>query len=80
MRRRSGDRRGAAISPGNLGAVRVSGRHGAAVQSKADALKTFRSDDRGEWLPRVLASLARAGAGRSDQAQKMLTEALPCGR
>jgi tetratricopeptide (TPR) repeat protein len=84
MRRKIGDRRGAAIESYNLGTLfEYQGRYGAAVQSKADALKTFRElDDRGEWLPRVLASYgsALAQAGQFDQAQKMLTEALPIAR
>ena len=84
MRRKIGDRRGAAIESYNLGTLfEYQGRYGAAVQSKADALKAFRElDDRGEWLPRLLASYgsALAQAGQFDQAQKMLTEALPIAR
>lgn len=81
IRRRIGDRKGAALESYNLGTLfEYQGRYGAAVESKADALKTFRElGDRGEWLPKVLASYgsALAQAGRFDQAQQVLTEALP---
>jgi eukaryotic-like serine/threonine-protein kinase len=84
IRRKIGDRRGAAIESYNLGTLfEYQGRYGAAVESKADALKIFRElGDRGEWLPRVLATYgsALAQAGRFDQAQQALTEALPIAR
>ena len=62
MWRKIGDRRAAAIELYNLGTLfEYQGRYGAAVQSKADAVKIFREiDDRGEWLPKVLASYGSA--------------------
>ncbi len=84
LRRQVGDKRTEAIELYHLGTVfEYQGRYGAAVGSKVDAVKIFREiDERSVWLPKLLASYgsALAQAGRFDQAQQMLAEALPIAR
>ena len=84
VRRQVGDKRAAAIELYNLGTLfEYQGRYGAAVQSKAEAVKIFRElDDRGVWLPKVLAAYgsALAQAGRFEEARRLLGEALPIAR
>ena len=84
VRRQVGDKRAAAIELYNLGTLfEYQGRYGAAVQSKAEAVKIFRElNDRGVWLPKVLAAYgsALAQAGRFEEARRLLGEALPIAR
>jgi serine/threonine protein kinase/tetratricopeptide (TPR) repeat protein len=84
LRRQVGDRRAIGFELYNLGSLfEYQGRYGAAVESKAEALKIYRElGDRDVWLPKVLASYgsALAQAGRFEQAQQVLTEALVVSR
>lgn len=82
--RSAGDERGAAAGSGHLATLFIyEGRYGAAVKSSEDAVKTFR--DLKEKSP-VMAELlngygdALAEAGRLDEAQKVLEEALGLAR
>lgn len=82
--RSAGDQRGAAAGSGHLAILFIyEGRYGAAVKSSEDAVKTFR--DLKEKSP-VMAEMlkaygdALAEAGRFDEAQKALDEALSLAR
>jgi len=79
-----GDRRGAAIVSSGLGSLfGDQGRYGAAVSSKQDALKTLRElGDRSFWMVEILSSYGDAltQAGRSEEAQKSLDEAMSLAR
>jgi tetratricopeptide (TPR) repeat protein/tRNA A-37 threonylcarbamoyl transferase component Bud32 len=84
LRRADGDGRSEAIESYSIGTVfDYQGRYGAAVQSKADALKVFRTlKQRDFWLAEILsghgASLALSG--RFDESGKSLDEALTLAR
>src|SRR5262249_12258151 len=82
--RKVGNRRAEAIELYNLGDVfEYQARYGAAVDSKAEAVKIFREiGDKGAWLPKVLASYGSAlgQVGQGAEAQKVLAEALPLAR
>jgi eukaryotic-like serine/threonine-protein kinase len=84
LRRTSGDKRGAAIESSSMGVLfSYQGRYGAALSSEEDALKTFRElEERGFWLAEILGLYgnALAQAGRSDDAQKSLDEAMNVAR
>ncbi len=78
--RGTGDKRGTAIESSSIGTLFLyQGRYGAAVSSKQDALKTFQElGDRSFWMVEILSSYGDAliQAGRSDEAQKCLDEAM----
>jgi serine/threonine protein kinase/tetratricopeptide (TPR) repeat protein len=82
--RSTGDKRGAAIDLYSMGSLfGYQGRYGAAVNSKEEALKTFRElQDRSSWMTEILSGYggALAEAGRWDEAQKALDEALSLAR
>jgi tetratricopeptide (TPR) repeat protein len=84
LRRKVADKRNIAVEQYNLGTLfEYQGRYGAAVDSKAEALKIFRELHENDiWLPKVLASYASALSqiGRSDEAMKVLDEAVPLAR
>jgi tetratricopeptide (TPR) repeat protein len=79
-----GDKRGAAIDLYSMGSLfGYQGRYGAALNSKEEALKTFRElQDRSLWMAEILSGYggALAEAGRWDEAQKTLDEALSLAR
>jgi tetratricopeptide (TPR) repeat protein len=79
-----GDKRGAAIDLYSMGSLfGYQGRYGAALNSKEEALKTFRElRDRSLWMAEILSGYggALAEAGRWDEAQKTLDEALSLAR
>ena len=76
--------RGAAIESYSLGTLfGYQGRFGAAINSKQDALKTFRDiKDKTFWMAKVLAGVAEALilAGRGDEAKSYVDEALSLSR
>ena len=78
--RKTGDKRNAAIDSYSIGTLfGIQGRYGAAVNSKEEAVKTFRElQDRSDMMAEILSGYggALADAGRGDEAQKALTEAL----
>ena len=80
LRRSINDSHGAALESYALGALfDYQGRFGAAVNSKQDALKTFRDlKDRSFWMPEILGSYGESLilAGRGDEAKAPLDEAL----
>ncbi len=82
--RSNGDKRGAAIDSSNMGSLfGRQGRYGAAVSSLEEAVKTFRElQDRGPAMGDVLNGYggALADAGREEEAQKILDEALSLAR
>ena len=84
LRRSMNDPRGAAIESYSLGTLfDYQGRFGAAVNSKQEALKTFRDiKDRTSWMAGVLGGYAEALilAGRGDEAKSYLDEALSLSR
>ncbi|PYV28979.1 MAG: hypothetical protein DMG24_00545, partial [Acidobacteria bacterium] len=84
LRRGAGDKRGAAIDSNSMGVLfDYQGRYGAAVASQEDALKTFRQlGERNYYLAEILNGYGHAltEAGRWDEAQKSLQEALALGR
>ena len=84
LRRGAGDKRGAAIEAYSLGTVfGFQGRYGAAVNSKGEALKSFRElQERGFWLAEMLSGYGEALAqiGKSEEARKSLNEALSLAR
>jgi len=79
-----GDKRGAAMDLYSMGSLfGYQGRYGAALNSKEEALKTFRElQDRSLWMAEILSGYggALAEAGRWDEAQKTLDEALSLAR
>ena len=84
LRRSMDDPHGAAIESYSLGTLfDYQGRFGAAINSKQEALKTFRDiKDRTSWMARVLGGSAEALilAGRGDEAKSYLDEALSLSR
>jgi len=82
--RGGGDKRGAAMDSNSMGSLfGQQGRYGAAVNSEEEALKTFRGlNDRSSTMADILSSYgsALADAGREDEAQKILDEALSLAR
>jgi eukaryotic-like serine/threonine-protein kinase len=84
LRRSLSDARGAAMESYSLGTLfEYQGRFGAAIQSKQDALKTFRDiKDRTYWMAEILGGYAEALtlAGRGDEAAPYLNEALSLSR
>ncbi|PYV22350.1 MAG: hypothetical protein DMG27_18430 [Acidobacteria bacterium] len=84
LRRSSGDKRRAAIESYSVGTLfENQGRYGAAVTSKEEALKTFRElGERSFWMAEILSGYghALAEAGRGEEAQKSLDEALSLAR
>jgi eukaryotic-like serine/threonine-protein kinase len=84
LRRSISDARGGAIESYSLGTLfDYQGRFGAAINSKEDALKTFRDlKDRTIWMAEILGGYAEALtlAGRSEESQGYLEEALNLSR
>jgi tetratricopeptide (TPR) repeat protein len=84
LRRNMNDPRGAAIESYSLGTLfDYQGRFGAAVNSKQDALKTFRDlKDRTFWMAEMLGGYGKALilAGRGNEAKSYLDEALNLSR
>jgi eukaryotic-like serine/threonine-protein kinase len=82
--RDSGDKREAAVQSSSIGTLFLyQGRLGAAVSSKQDALKIFRElGDRSFFMVEILSTYAEAliQAGRSEEAQKSLDEAMALAR
>ena len=82
--RSSGDKRGAAIDSYRMGTLfGIQGRYGAAVSSEEEAVKTFRElQDRSADMADILSGYggALAEAGRGEEAQKALDEALALAR
>src|SRR6266436_1706119 len=82
--RNAGDKRSVAISSYGMGTLfGYQGRLGAALNSKQDALRTFRElQDRSPMMAEILSGYgaALAEAGRWDEAQKTLNEALSLAR
>jgi serine/threonine protein kinase/Tfp pilus assembly protein PilF len=82
--RSTDDKRGAAIESSSIGTLFLyQGRFGAAVSSKQDALKIFQElGDRSFWMVEILGSYGDAliQAGRSEEAQKSLDEAMRLAR
>ena len=80
LRRSMDDKRGAAIESYSLGRLfGYQGRFGAAINSKQDALKTFREiKDKTFWMAKMLGGCGEALilAGRGDEAKSYLDEAL----
>ena len=84
LRRSNGDKRGAAIESSAMGTLfGFQGRYGAALSAEEEAAKTMREiQERGFWLADVLGFYGHALAevGRSDEAEKNLTEAMSVAR
>jgi eukaryotic-like serine/threonine-protein kinase len=84
LRRTVGDPRGAAIESYSLGTLfQHQGRLGAALNSKEEALKTFTElKDRTFWMAEILGGYGDVliQAGRGDEAQKYLSDALSLSR
>ncbi|MGH9546425.1 MAG: protein kinase domain-containing protein [Terriglobales bacterium] len=84
LRRSMDDQRGAAIESYCLGDLfGYQGRFGAAINSKQDALKTFREvKDKTFWMAKMLDGVAGAliRAGRGDEAKSYVDEALSVSR
>jgi serine/threonine protein kinase/tetratricopeptide (TPR) repeat protein len=82
--RSADDKSGAAKESYSMGTIfEYQARYGAAVSSKQDALKTFRElQDRSFWMAEILGGYghALAQAGRGDEAQEYLDEALSLAR
>ena len=82
--RDAGDKRGAAAGSGKLATLFIyKGRYGAAVKSSEDAVKTFRDlNEKSPVMAQMLSAYgdALAEAGRFDEAQKVLDEALGLAR
>ena len=82
--RSAGDNRGAAAGSGHLATLFIyKGRYGAAVKSSEDAVKTFRDlKEKSQVMAEMLNAYgdALAEAGRLDEAQKVLDEALGLAR
>jgi eukaryotic-like serine/threonine-protein kinase len=84
LRREAGDQKGAAIEASGMGEVfAYQGRYGAAVSSLQDAMKGFQeSKEQGYMATDILLSYgnALALAGRSEEAGKVLSDALNLAR
>ena len=84
LRRKCGDKRGAAIESYSIGTIfDYQGRYGAALKSKEEALATFRDlKQRDMWLGEILSGYGNSLSlsGRFDEASKNLEEALVVGR
>jgi tetratricopeptide (TPR) repeat protein len=84
LRRSMDDPRGAAIESYSLGALfDYQGRFGAAIKSRQEALKAFRDiKDKTSWMAKVVGGTAESLilAGRADEAQSYLDEALSLAR
>jgi tetratricopeptide (TPR) repeat protein/predicted Ser/Thr protein kinase len=84
INRNSGDKRRAAIESYSIGTLfENQGRYGAGVSSKEEALKSFRGlQDRSFWMGEILSGYGHVleGAGRHEEAQKILDEALNLAR
>ncbi len=84
LRRSMDDARGAAIESYSMGTLfDYQGRFGAAINSKQEALKTFRDlKDRTFWMAEILGGYAEALtlAGRGQESQAYLEEALTLSR
>jgi serine/threonine protein kinase/tetratricopeptide (TPR) repeat protein len=84
LRRSIDDSRGAAIESYSIGTLfDYQGRFGAAINSKQDAVKTFRNlKDRTFWMAEILGGYAEALtlAGRGQESQAYLDEALRLSR
>ncbi len=84
LRRSKSDARGGAIESYSMGTLfDYQGRFGAAINSKQDALKTFRDlKDRTFWMAEILGGYAEALtlAGRGQESQAYLEEALNLSR
>jgi tetratricopeptide (TPR) repeat protein/predicted Ser/Thr protein kinase len=82
--RNAGDKRSAAMDSYGMGMLfGYQGRFGAAIKAKQDALKSFMElQDRTYWMTEVLSGygMALADAGRLDEAQKPLDDALALSR
>jgi len=82
--RSSGDKRGAAMETYSMGTLfGYQGRFGSAMNSKQEALKTFKDmQDHSFWMTEIQSGvgIALADAGRIDDAQKALDEALASAR
>ena len=78
--RNSGDKRSVAMERYTMGAIfGHQGRFGAAIEAKEEAFKTFTElQDRTYWMAEVTSGYGKslADAGRFDDAQKPLTDAL----
>jgi tetratricopeptide (TPR) repeat protein/predicted Ser/Thr protein kinase len=84
LHRNAGDKRGAAIDSYSMGSLfGHQGRYGPAVNSEAEAVKTLRElQDRSPTMAEILSGYggALADAGRAEEAQKTLNEALSLAR
>ena len=84
LRRKAGDKRGSAIESYSIGTIFDNqGRYGAAIKSKDEALTTFRDlKQRDMWLGEILSGYGNslALAGRFEDADKLLDEAMTVGR
>jgi tetratricopeptide (TPR) repeat protein/predicted Ser/Thr protein kinase len=84
LHRSSGDKRDAASDSYSIGTLfGIQGRYGAAVSSEEEAVKTFRElQDRSADMAEILSGYggALAEAGRGEEAQKTLDEALGLAR
>jgi serine/threonine protein kinase/tetratricopeptide (TPR) repeat protein len=82
--RNAGDKRSAAMDSYGMGVLfGYQGRFGAAINAKQEALKSFAElQDRTYWMTEVLSGygMALADAGRFDDAQKPLDDALALAR
>ena len=82
--RSAGDKRGEAFESSSIGTLFIyQGRYGAAVNSKEEALKAFRDlGDRDRWMADILSTNGDAliQAGRSEEAQNILNEAMSLAR
>jgi len=82
--RGTGDKRGAAMETYSMGTLfGYQGRYGAAIKAKDEALNAFRNlKDRSFWMTEILSGygMALADAGRLEEAQKSLDEALSSAR
>jgi eukaryotic-like serine/threonine-protein kinase len=84
LRRKADDKKGAAIDSNSLGTLfGYEGRYGAALNAKQEAVKTFQGlQERSSARAEVLSGYgeAQAEAGRSEEAQKSLGDALALAR
>ena len=80
LNRGIGDQRGAAIESYSMGTLfGYQGRFGAALNAKKEALATFQAlKDRSVWMGEILGGygIAQADAGRIEEAQKTLQDAM----